>query len=857
MSEPGGSYETSFRTSSDVDVVSRRGRLRETSFLSFLAVAQSLKIDILPLTWDAGRNDIGSGATARVMEALINIHTRFAFKRANKQKLESEIFRSFTNEIAVLSHSFIREHPNIAQLQGICWEISATDDKPWPVLVFEKTSLGDLYSFAKLPASRSMNFSQRLKLCVDIGTAIMAMHSVQIVHGDLKPENVLVFPDDHGFTAMVTDFGYSTRYAHEGDTIKLPISHPWNGPEVDRLNREWTPSEAKKADLFSFGMLCLWVLFPAQLSQWTIPGDSSIDLEPLIEMTPDLARSALARLKANHQLQNFAQHTLESVEEVNHEDLGALNTFLSSCLSTDPSKRLVSIRETWRQLGPERLRIVNSLDVEEDWQVPEELYQIMVEDIQRSEPERPSMLAKLIESNNVPNSHFVHIYLTHNRMVEAERSLRREVDDLLDFYGDTHPMFTTPAAALVSLYTFQCRWKEAGDVLLKVLAQQRAEHGEDGPSTLINKANMAFLYGEQGRWAEAETLQREMLEVHRRDFSHDDSVTLNNLANLAMICKQQGKWVEAEGYYIESIHKGRSRFGPEYHQVLTWTHNLAVLYQVQGRWKEAMDTMEDVIEAKRRTLGEEHPDTVAIMGNLASLYCDQELTSEAATLQQQVLAISKRILGDAHPETVTRKGNLAVILAKLDQYEQAGILQSEVLEVRKRDLGLKNPLTLSSMGNLADVYRGKGQFQEAENLQREALELAKDIFDDQHPSYLYSQAQLAAIVLDSGRLDEAEGLTRDVMQARKDVLGLEHPETLSTMCNLTWIWMEQGRYRSALEQMKEIHKVRVRLHGPEHKLTKNCLFAMDMIRTKQGEEERDQGRRLESASDTTGLDTGR
>lgn len=51
------------------------------------------------------------------------------------------------------------------------------DDKVWPVLVFRKTQYGDLYNFAALPIGRELSVGQRLKLCVDVGTAISDMYS--------------------------------------------------------------------------------------------------------------------------------------------------------------------------------------------------------------------------------------------------------------------------------------------------------------------------------------------------------------------------------------------------------------------------------------------------------------------------------------------------------------------------------------------------------------------------------------------------------------------------------------------------------------------------------------------------------
>ena len=103
-----------------------------------------------------------------------------AFKRLkDDEKLEmteAEIFQILGNEIAVLGHPLIQEHPNIVKLQGICFDISS-DGKVWPVLVFEKSPFEDLYSFATRPIGKDLDVSHRLKLCVDIGEAMMEMHS--------------------------------------------------------------------------------------------------------------------------------------------------------------------------------------------------------------------------------------------------------------------------------------------------------------------------------------------------------------------------------------------------------------------------------------------------------------------------------------------------------------------------------------------------------------------------------------------------------------------------------------------------------------------------------------------------------
>jgi hypothetical protein len=157
----------------------------DTSYdlITFLAVIQKLQIGILPITWQAALQPIGAGATGKINEALINLHTSFAFKCVSdgqkESKADGRVIRALINEVVALGHPSIRQHPNVAELQGICWDVTTNEqgNEVWPVLIFEKTQYGDLYNFATLPVGRELGFAKRLKLCVDVGTAVLDMHS--------------------------------------------------------------------------------------------------------------------------------------------------------------------------------------------------------------------------------------------------------------------------------------------------------------------------------------------------------------------------------------------------------------------------------------------------------------------------------------------------------------------------------------------------------------------------------------------------------------------------------------------------------------------------------------------------------
>jgi serine/threonine protein kinase len=68
-----------------------------------------------------------------------------------------------------------------------------------------------------------------------------------------------VFEEPPGkFIAKVSDFGYSSMLGDQ-DSVYLPHTRPWYAPEWHR--RAFTLSQAVRMDIFSYGLLCLWILF--------------------------------------------------------------------------------------------------------------------------------------------------------------------------------------------------------------------------------------------------------------------------------------------------------------------------------------------------------------------------------------------------------------------------------------------------------------------------------------------------------------------------------------------------------------------------------------------------------------------
>lgn len=152
-------------------------------FLSFLGIAQKLRVRFLPLIWQPaldGQDELaGVGGTAEIRQSSIRFEESFAFKLIKPVERakwgEQKILQMLVSEIIVLAHPRIKDHPNVLSLQGICWDMTV-EGKAWPVLVFEKAQIGNLEQFA-MGMGKSMSFDDRRKLCANVGTAMRHFHT--------------------------------------------------------------------------------------------------------------------------------------------------------------------------------------------------------------------------------------------------------------------------------------------------------------------------------------------------------------------------------------------------------------------------------------------------------------------------------------------------------------------------------------------------------------------------------------------------------------------------------------------------------------------------------------------------------
>lgn len=120
------------------------------------------------------------------------------------------------------------------------------------------------------------------QLSLDIAAGLQALHSLNLVHGDIKPDNILVFRQqdpDIPYIAKVSDFGLCIDMSAGSIDASVYTGTPnWTGPEVGEVYDvamfgEFRPDHLKLFDVYSLGMLLL-AIFATEQGKSPFPGDT-------------------------------------------------------------------------------------------------------------------------------------------------------------------------------------------------------------------------------------------------------------------------------------------------------------------------------------------------------------------------------------------------------------------------------------------------------------------------------------------------------------------------------------------------------------------------------------------------------
>ena len=134
----------------------------------------------------------------------------------------------------------------------------------------------------------------------------------------------------------------------------MPDIRPWNAPE--HHDRSFRPEKAKQMDVYSFGLLCFWLLFKAGSSaDLPLPPDTILKSGQFVSFERDEPENNLFQVwKDDNRLVKWLYWL---VQENSHFDSSIKNhlvLFFRSTLAFEPQLRCTELEQLLGLLAPDR-----------------------------------------------------------------------------------------------------------------------------------------------------------------------------------------------------------------------------------------------------------------------------------------------------------------------------------------------------------------------------------------------------------------------------------------------------------------------------------------------------------------------
>lgn len=234
-------------------------------------------------------------------------------------------------EVQVLLHLNSLQHRNIVRLLAYGWE-----DGPLPYLVLEYADWGSLNDFLQV---NKQPWEEKDRVAIEIASALELLHACEVIHGDIKLENILVFSNrKRGFDAKLADFGFSCSTALGQPAFRG--TYIINAPEIRCSGTQEMPAADEilaheKADVYSYG-LALWEILNDGRRYYSVP---SIEIYVGEDESEQITNFLQSLDSSAAEIVPYALEFVRNLEGIPHEMASRATRAFELALARDPQAR--------------------------------------------------------------------------------------------------------------------------------------------------------------------------------------------------------------------------------------------------------------------------------------------------------------------------------------------------------------------------------------------------------------------------------------------------------------------------------------------------------------------------------------
>ncbi|KAL9581398.1 MAG: hypothetical protein Q9212_003929, partial [Teloschistes hypoglaucus] len=811
----------------------------------------------------------GTGATAEIQQSLVSLAFTFAFKRfltSLDEDEESRHYRAIISELCILGHPAIKQHPNIVKLQGICWDV-ISEYQVWPVLIFPKAKFGNMRAF----------FGS------DEGARLTADQC--IVHGDIKPENILVVEDQvHGYRTNL--------YLSEDDLFELRafLSASIGAKSVANLSQDATNNidllvTSRSNPLLVAASEIEDFRHEAYTTKLTHSVEQLVHSHYIVRkiIARRLEECAISSSLTTSRDQAGIQFAIclaigfgigRDVEKSSDTDNRFGGSYEALMADLAPLQR----RESWEYHNPKIQQMAATGLLGDTDYVHEYRKLLTVEAVEKNGWRELTDMKQVFRTTH-PIIYSLHMQLMDNLKSagkigdaqalldhfvvdcgneseapiyslnllaarEAQASIARHQGDYILAQRLATPLLENAKAILGTLHLNTCSFRnslacihmatgdygQAVDLLRGASEITRAEYGPNHPETLAISGNLAKVLQRQVELEAAEDTATQVYESSTKMFDAFHPMTLASAGNLASIQQSRGKYDVAQTLLEKSLELYEKHYGLLNPSTLRTLGSLAVLRTKRGHLDAAEKDLRRVIHSQEALYGRVHVETQSSVNSLAGLLMQRHDFQSGNLLHREVLDNTRQSLGEEYLETVMATSNLAFACQMQHDHVEAEGLYKWAYDCSKKHLGEQHPRALKIPSNITGLLYNQGKLNEAEQVYRRLLQGRQGSSSANHPDVFNAISSLAAVLMDQGRLEESEALNRDALNAKLQQFGRHDTSVLRTVDNMSTLLLMRGNYDDAEELALWAMEGRELAHGPNHPETLSSIMILEQIR---------------------------
>uniref|UniRef100_A0A8I7B8Y6 Protein kinase domain-containing protein n=1 Tax=Hordeum vulgare subsp. vulgare TaxID=112509 RepID=A0A8I7B8Y6_HORVV len=184
---------------------------------------------------------LGNGFFGKVYKGTLPDESKTVVAVKSFIKVDEERIEEFTEEVMI---QLKMNHPNVLKLMGCCLQLDV------PMLVYEFAANGSLRDIVHMNKRQKLSAELRLDIAIGSAKGLSYMHSQEIRHGDVKPDNILL---SEKLIPKISDFGLSKLLKLKEIIAKKVVGCEGYMDPVFRNTGVLTP----KSDVYSFGVVLL------------------------------------------------------------------------------------------------------------------------------------------------------------------------------------------------------------------------------------------------------------------------------------------------------------------------------------------------------------------------------------------------------------------------------------------------------------------------------------------------------------------------------------------------------------------------------------------------------------------------